>query len=782
MKLPQLITLAAVAATIFPMQRLSASETSSQPLYKDPSATVAARVEDLLGRMTLDEKIGQITGVWVQLDDVKKSGLDDSAFFRKIMPFGTGSIGPAQILGADEDVGLRNRMQKFLMEETRLGIPAMFHDEGCHGLVKSGATSFPNPLGLASSWDPGLAERIYTVVAAEMRSRGAQHALTPIVDVARDPRWGRFDETMGEDPYLNAHMGAAVVRGLQGSSDGTVDEHHVLATLKHFTGHGTPEGGLNRSPSLGGPRTLREVDFVPFAYIIRNTHPAAVMPSYNEIDGVPSHANRWLLHDILRGEFGFTGLIVSDYEGVRLLKEGHHVTGSLSGAAALALNAGVQIELPQAAAYPELKDALAKGEVTQAEIDAAVAPILAWKFRLGLFEHPYADVEKAKAVAAEPSSRALALEAARESIVLLKNDGILPLSPKAVRTIAVIGPNADIARLGGYSGTPLRSVSLLEGIRARAGGQVRVLYAQGCVLVKNDSRNAFLSWKEEQPVLATDEENLQLIADAKKAASEADVVVLAIGETESISREAWAPNHLGDAATLALRGSQRLLAEAVLSAGKPVVAYLSNGRPLEIGFLKDHAAAVVEGWYLGEETGTAAAEILFGDISPSGKLTVSFPASAGQIPAYYSKKPYAAPYAYQFSDNLPLWPFGFGLSYTTFRYENVRLAQREIAPGGGTQVSVDVINTGAREADEVVQMYVHQEASSVTRAVKELKGFQRVHLKPGERRTVSFPVTADALALWDINMKFTVEPGDFQIIVGPSSAEGQSATLTVRGP
>ena len=760
------------------MPSLSASEPSPAALYRDPSATVEARVEDLMRRMTVDEKLGQITGVWVQVEDQLKSGLGDSDYFRTLMPHGIGSIGPTQPLEVERDVDFRNRMQRFLMQETRLAIPAMFHDEGCHGLVKPGASSFPNPLGLACSWDPELVERIYGVVAMEMRSRGAQHALTPVVDVARDPRWGRFDETMGEDPYLNAQLGEAMVKGLQGSSDGTIDRHHVLATLKHFIGHGTPEGGLNRSPSIASPRTLREVDLVPFAHIIRAAHPAAVMPSYNEVDGVPVHASCALLGDLLRGELGFKGLIVSDYEGVRLLKEGHHVAGSLEDAGVLALNCGVQIELPQAVSYPLLKDALTRGKVSEAQVDASVRPILEWKFRLGLFERPYADLAEAKAAVLAPGTRGLALQAARESIVLLKNEGVLPLSD-AVRTVAVIGPNADVVRLGSYSGTPLFQVSLLEGIRARAAGRVKVTFAQGCILDKKDTNNAFHGWKFETPVIATDDENLQLVAEARKAAEAADVVILALGENEATSREAWAADHLGDSATLELRGSQRMLAEAVLSTGTPVVVYLSNARPLEVGFLKEKAQAIIEGWYMGQETGTAAAEILFGDVSPSGKLTASFPASVGQIPAYYSKKPYAGPFAYQFTDHAPLWPFGHGLSYTTFRYENMRLKDREISTGASTEASVDVVNTGSREADEIVQLYVHQDVSSVTRAVKELKGFRRIHLKPGERATVTFPVTPEALALWDIHMKFTVESGTFQIVVGPSSAEGSSATLTV---
>jgi beta-glucosidase len=657
----------------------------------------------------------------------------------------------------------------------------MFHDEGCHGLVKPEATSLPAPLGLACSWDPELTERIYNVVALEMRTRGAQHALAPVVDVARDPRWGRSDETMGEDPYLNSRMGAAMVRGFQGSADGTIDGRHVMATLKHFTGHGTPEGGLNRSPSVSTARTLREVDLVPFAYIVETAHPAAVMASYNEVDGVPSHANRWLLQDVLRREFGFQGLIVSDYEGVRLLAEGHHVAASLADAGALALRTGVQIELPEGVCYPLLPSALARGAVTPAQIDDAVRAILTWKFRLGLFEHPYADLSQAKAAAQRPESRALAFQAACESIVLLENRGILPLDPGRTKTIAVIGPNAAIARLGSYSGTPSHSVSLLEGIRARAGGQAKVLYAPGCVFVKNDPDNAYASWHGDDVTLGSDQENRPLVAEAARIAAQADVVILAIGETEALSREAWKPVHTGDVDTLELRGSQSALAEAIFATGKPVVVYLSNGRPLAIPRLKAKAAAVLEGWYMGEETGTAAARILFGDLSPSGKLTVSFPVSVGQIPVYYSKKPYAGPFPYLFSSNTALWSFGHGLSYTTFRYENPRLRDPVIAPDGSTVASVDVVNTGEREVDEIVQLYIHQDVSSVTRAVKELKGFRRIHLRPGERQTVSFPVGPEALALWGGDQRWRVEPGTFEVILGPSSSEGETVTLTVRG-
>jgi beta-glucosidase len=579
-------------------------------------------------------------------------------------------------------------------------------------------------------------------------------------------------------------MGAAMVRGFQGSADGTVDDQHVISTLKHFSGHGTPEGGLNKSPSVSTPRVLREVDLQPFAFIIRTAHPGAVMPSYNEIDGVPSHGSWWLLHDVLRGEFGFKGLIVSDYGGIGLLYSAHHVAASLAQAGALALKAGVQLELPDPESFPGLREDLDKGLVAMADVDGAVREVLTLKFRLGLFERPYADLARAIAAAERPEARALALEAARESIVLLKNDGILPLSTERMRTVAVIGPNADVARLGSYSGTPSHSVTLLEGIRANVGAKAKVLYAKGCMLAKNDTGNAFNSWNNNLVVMSTEADNRPLIEEAKRIAAQADVVILAVGESEALSRETWSDppiNHLGDADTLELRGSQNALAEAILATGKPVIVYLNNSRPLAIGRLKEKASAIIEGWCMGEESGTAAADILFGDVSPSGKLTVSFPASAGDIPAYYSKKPFAGQIGYEFGPSGPLWRFGDGLSYTTFKYENPRLRDAVIAPDGTTVASVEVVNTGKWEADEIVQLYVHQDVSSVTRAVEELKGFQRIHLRPGESRTVSFPVTPDALAIWDLDMRFKVEPGTFKLTLGPSSSGGQVVTLSVHG-
>lgn len=753
----------------------------SDALYARADAPVKKRVQDLLSRMNLREKIAQLTGFWVPAPAklIESGELFSSKFFRSRFPDGVGSIGPSNI-PLEHDVRYRNAVQKFLREGTRLGIPAIVHDEGAHGLMKPGSTSFPSPLGLACSWNPELVNEIFHVVAKEMRARGAQHALTPVIDVARDPRWGRIDETFGEDPFLNSRLGEQAVLGLQGSRNGSVDGQHVMATLKHFTGHGTPEGGLNCSPALGGPRELREVHMAPFLHVLRTANPAAVMPSYNEIDGVPAHANAWLLDTVLRGEWGFRGLIVGDYYGVMRLHAGHQVAPTKADAARLALKAGVQLELPEPYGYPFLEQCVENGSISLKDINQAVAPLLEWKFRLGLFENPFVEAKAAEAAVRVPAHGVLAQRAAEESIVLLKNeDNLLPFALGEVKKIAVIGPNAAVTRLGGYSGDPLASVSILDGIRARVGRKAKVTYAQGCILVKDEPASAYDRWKLEKVALATDAENASLLAKAAKVAAESDVVVLVVGETETLCREAYSDKVVGDATTLDFAGSQPALIEAVLAAGKPVVLYLVNGRPLALTRYEPRVQAIVEGWYMGQATGTAAAKVLFGDICPSGKLTVSFPKSVGHIPAHYSKKPFAARFPYIFSDNKPVYAFGHGLSYTTFAYSEPKLKKAMIRATDETTVSIDVSNTGSREADEVVQMYLHGEINLLTRPVRELKGFARVRLKPGETKSVEFAITKETLAVWNLEMRYQVEPGVYDIYIGGSSAATAKATLTV---
>ncbi len=761
---------------------MTSASLEEKPTYKNTAAKTEDRVEDLLKRMTLEEKVAQLIGFWDP--DDSKTLIGDSTFkeelFKDIFKNGIGQVGPIN-LPIQKDIQFRNAIQKYLLEKTRLGIPAIFHDEGCHGLMKPNATSFPMTIGLASSWDTKLFEQVYDVVAREMRIRGGQQALTPILDVARDARWGRIEETYGEDAFLNSRLGAAQVKGLQGGVTGEIDRYHVLATLKHFTGHGTPEGGLNRSPGNVSMRELREVHLYPFEYVVKNTNPGAVMASYNEVDGVPSHANKWLLQDVLRKEYGFKGLIVSDYDGVRQIYNDHKIAANPSEAALMVMKAGVQLELPTPDVYPSVVGLVKEGKLDVALVDSYVRQLLTLKFKLGLFDNPYVDAKKAFDQVNKPESKALALKAAQESIVLLKNENkLLPLSAQKYKKIAVIGPNADYAYLGGYSGTPLYNISVLEGIKNKVKGKAEVVYAKGCEITKTHKKNSYYNWKyAANAVLATPEENAPLIEEAKKIAAQSDVVVLVIGDNENTCREAWWTNHQGDRTSLDLLGSQMDLVKAVMVTGKPLVVYLMGGRPLSINYLKNNVPAILEGWYMGQETGNAAADILFGDVAPSGKLTVSFPKSVGHIPAYYSYKPMSRAYDYMLSDNQPLYTFGHGLSYVDFKYSNLKLKETKISKTGSSTVSVDVTNTGSMKADEVVQLYIRDNVSSVTRPIKELRGFERISLNAGETKTVMFTIDKSSLAFYDINMQFTVEPGTFKIMVGTSSEVTQSVELEV---
>ena len=674
---------------------------------------------------------------------------------------------------------LTNAIQKFFVENSRLGIPVIFHEECLHGHAAIGGTSFPQPIALGASFDPELVESLFTITALEARLRGAHQALTPVVDVARDPRWGRVEETYGEDPYVASRMGIAAVRGFQGDASFR-DKTRVIATLKHMTGHGQPESGMNCAPADISERVIRGTFLFPFEQALHKAGAISVMASYNEVDGVPSHANRWLMRDILRKEWGFKGFVVSDYYaiwelGYRPDTHGHFVAKDKKESCALAVRAGINIELPEPDCYLHLTELVRKGVLKETELDEMVEPMLRWKFLLGLFDDPYMDPAEADRIVGCDAHRALALEAARRSITLLKNEGgIAPLDLNAIKTIAVIGPNGNRSLLGGYSGKPKTEVTVLEGIQAKAGKRAKVLYSEGCKITQPGS------WNQDEVLPSDPVEDRKLIAEAVKVARKADVVVLAIGGNEQTSREAWNLNHMGDRPNLDLIGRQEELVEAIAATGKPVIVFLFHGRPNSIQRVAEKAAAIFECWYLGQETGTAVADVLFGSYNPGGKLPISVPRSAGHLPAFYNYKP-SARRGYLFDDVTPLYPFGFGLSYTTFSISNVRLSKRRIASTGSAEVLADVTNTGARAGSEVVQMYIRDLVSSVTRPVKELKGFRRVDLEPGQTAAVRFEITPESLAFWDVNMKYRVEPGDFEIMVGNSSrdADLQKVTLTV---
>ena len=759
-----------------------ASAAERAPRYKDRRAPVSERVDDLLARMTLEEKIAQITTVWTTKLEMFDAKLRfDAAKASALHPHGIGQLGRPSDgragsphehgLGIAQTVDLVNAVQRHALERTRLGIPVLFHEEGLHGYQARQATSFPQAIALASSWDPALVRQVYNIVAREIRARGVHLVLAPVVDVARDPRWGRIEETFGEDPYLVSEMGVAAITGFQGDAL-PLAKGKVFATLKHMTGHGQPESGTNVGPANVSERVLREVFFPPFEQAVRRTRVRAVMASYNEIDGVPSHANHWLLNDVLRGEWQYKGAVVSDYNAIEQLADLHHIVPNHAEAAIRALRAGVDMDLPDGVAFRTLLDSVHAGRVTEQEVDVAVRRTLEMKFLAGLFEEPFANARVAQRVTENAEARALAAHAARRSVVLLKNDGMLPLDVSRINTLAVIGPNAAAIRLGGYSGRPRRAISVLDGLQTKLGGRLKIVHAEGARITESDD------WWADEVKLADRGENGQRIAAAIELASLADAIVLVLGDTEQTSREAWDFDHMGDRASLDLVGDQNLLAEAILGLGRPTTVVLLNGRPLATNMIAQRANALIEGWYLGQETGTAMADILVGDANPGGKLPVTIPRSAGQLPFFYNRKP-SARRGYLFETTEPLFPFGFGLSYTTFTISPPRLSATTIGPADSVDVSVEVSNTGKRAGDEIVQLYVRDRVSSVTRPVLELKGFQRVTLAPGETKRVDFKITPEALSFWNVDMKRAVEPGEFEILIGPDSVDLKSAVLTV---
>lgn len=784
---------AAFAMALTPMQPAMAFQEAA-PTYRDAARPIPERVEDLLSRMTLEEKIAQMLGIWEHKGDIQTPQGDfaperASAAFPNGLgqisrPYDRRGVDPAAGGAAGVSAGSVNRneretaeyvnaAQRWAVEQTRLGIPLIFHEESLHGYTAPNATSFPQAIALASTWDPDLIEQVFNVASREMRARGVHLTLSPVVDVARDPRWGRIEETYGEDPHLVAEMGLAAIRGYQGETLPLASER-VFVTLKHMTGHGEPENGINVGPAQISERVLREVFFPPFERAVRELPVRSIMASYNEIDGLPSHVNRWLLHDVLREEWGYQGLVVSDYFAIRETLTRHFMFENIQEAAARAMDAGVDVELPDGEGYVHLTELVSQGRVSEAQIDDAVRRILTMKFEAGLFEAPYVDADAAEGLTATPDAVALARRAAQRAMILLKNDdGTLPLRAEGLGRLAVLGTHAVDTPIGGYSDVPRHVVSVLEGLEAEAGdGGFEVVYSEGVRLT--ESRE----WAADAVDLVDPAVNARLIEEAVAVARDADVILMVLGENEQLSREAWAPNHLGDRADLQLVGQQMDLARAIFALNKPTVVLLLNGRPLAVTELLEDADALIEGWYLGQETGHAVADVLFGRVNPGGRMPVTVPRSVGHLPVFYNHKP-SARRGYLFDDVTPLLPFGFGLSYTTFDISEPRLAAPAIRVGETAQVQVDVTNTGAVAGDEVVQIYVRDDHASVTRPVLELKGFQRVTLEPGETRTLTFELGEDALSFWNVDMQRVIEPGTFTIHAGPNAAQLQSTTLTV---
>ncbi|GIV75071.1 glycoside hydrolase family 3 N-terminal domain-containing protein [Caldilinea sp.] len=760
--------------------------------YQNASLPVEERVNDLIGRMTIEEKVAQLGSLWIY-EIADGQGLN-RAWAQARMANGLGQVtrlAGGSTLGPVETAKLANQIQKFLIEETRLGIPALIHDECCSGFLAKGATNFPQIIGVASTWEPELVEAMTRVIRQQMRAVGVHHGLAPVLDIARDPRWGRTEETFGEDPYLTSTMGVAYIRGLQGESwaDG------VMATGKHFVGYSASEGGLNWAPAHITPRELREVYLAPFEAAVRAARLASIMPAYHEIDGEPCSSSRWLMTELLRHEWGFDGLVVSDYMAINQLHNYHRLARDKTQAAKLALAAGMDLELPNIDAYGQaLIDAVHAGEVPLEWIDRSVRRILTFKFAFGLFEHPYVEPEAVPEVFNTPPQRELARTIARKSLVLLKNEGnLLPLS-KQLSSIAVIGPNADTKRnlLGdysypahietlitlrqlGFSEHPLPEsvglvddygsmLSIVEAIRQVVSPETQVQYAKGC------------------DILSTSTEGF---AEAVEAARKADVAIVVVGDKAGLIPECTS-GEFRDSAHLTLPGVQQALVEAILATGTPVVLVLVTGRPYAIPQLVEAAPAVIEAWLPGAEGAPALAEVLFGDVNPGGKLPITFLRHVGQVPLFYAHRPSGARSffygPYMDESNEPLFPFGYGLSYTQFAFENLTVTPEATTTDGEVQVSVEVVNIGTRAGEEVVQLYTRVDGASVTRPVKELKGFKRVHLDPGERKRVHFTLPVELLAYYDAAMQLAVEPATVQVMVGNSSVHlPLCATVALNG-
>lgn len=752
--------------------------------YQDASLPVEQRVSDLMSIMTVEEKVAQITAVWVSaVIDNARQFIPEKAAAQINNGIGHISrVGAASLLPPVQSAELANAIQRYLVEQTRLGIPAILHEESCAGYLARDATTYPQAIGLAATWEPALIEKMAVEIRKQLRVVGAHQGLAPVVDVVRDGRWGRLEETFGEDPYLISQIGIAYIRGLQGDDL----KQGIAATAKHFLGYGWTEGGMNWSPAHIPERELREIFLTPFAAVIKEANVASVMPAYHEQDGIPLHSSRYLLQDVLRGEIGFEGVYSADYFAINMLMEYHHVAGDKVEAARLALEAGVDVELPGIDCYgPALVDALKAGQIDISLVDACVARVLKLKFELGLFEQPYVDSGKVLEVYNTPEQLDLSQTLAQKSMVLLKNEGnVLPLS-KSLKSLAVIGPVADNARLlqGDYHypshlegmfnpdisleaptpGVPVtginwaehlpESITALAGIQAKLTSETKVLYAKGCEAHIPDTSG---------------------IAEAVEAAKQAEVAVVLVGDKSGLSAGVNSTSGESiDTAILELPGSQQELIEAVYATGTPTVVVLTTGRPYAIPWIAENIPAVVMAWFPAQRGGAAIADMLFGDVNPGGKLPVTMPRGVGQIPIYYNHKASGGRTHWQ-GDYMdmsakPLYPFGHGLSYTQFEYSNLQVTPEHATADTDVTIQVDVKNVGQVAGDEVVQLYVHDVVASATRPVKELKGFTRLTLQPGEQKQVTFTLSARHLAFYNREMKYVIEPGKVEVLVGSSS-------------
>ncbi len=752
--------------------------------YRNPRIRVDARVTDLLSRMTLEEKVGQLE-IPLGWEMYKKAGesVEVSDKFKKMMQgpepgtlYGISRADPwtkvtlKSGLSPRQSAEASNVVQKYAIEHSRLHIPLLLAEECPHGHMAIGATVFPTAIGQASTWDPRLVRQVATAVAQETRASGANVCYGPILDIAREPRWSRVEETYGEDPYLTSEMGVAFVRGLQG--EGLTNPDAIAATLKHFAGYGQPEGGHNGGPVHAGLREVETV-FLPAFKASVKAGAVSLMTSYNDIDGVPSTANEWLLIDVLRREWGFKGFVASDLYAIDGLVSKHHVAETLEQAAALALNAGMDADLG-ANAFPSLGKAVKEGRVSSQTLDVAVARILRIKFLLGLFESPYADPELAARAVGSKEHVTLARRVACESIVLLKNSGnLLPLN-KNLASIAVIGPNADSVynQLGDYtapqSGSKVSTV--LTGIRAAVGAGTVIRYAKG-VSIRGSSEEGF-----EDALAAVRQSSVSVVVLGGSSARNFNTLFAETGAARPEMDASGSDMESGegfDRASLDLVGIQLKLLQQIVAIGKPVVLVLIEGRPLELNWAAANVQTILNAWYPGEAGGLAIADVLFGDTNPAGRLPVSVPRTVGQLPIYYgSTRP-----DYIDSSGSPLFEFGFGLSYSKFEYTKLNATVHRAANNLAVEVNVDVSNTGARPGDEVAQIYLHPISSTVVTPTKSLRRFERIHLNAGQTKTVHFQLRPDDLAIFNQHGKWAIEPGTFELLAGGSS---ESAKLSSR--
>ncbi|SNR30961.1 glycoside hydrolase family 3 N-terminal domain-containing protein [Flavobacterium sp. ov086] len=854
--------------------------------YQDPKLPVEERLTDLLSRMSLEEKVRQ-------MDMYKGEFFKDKEDFSKSKSdLKIGNLG----IGAIHDIYPRsakmiNDLQSEVIKKNKWGIPALIMCEMLHGYLDDGSTAFPMNIGLGATWDTNLMDKVGKVIATEARAHGVHFGLGPNLDLGREPRWGRVAETFGEDAYLNSEIGLAMIKGMQG--DDLRSDRSIIAEPKHFAVHGIPQAGGNSSPILLGERSVREDHLPSFEKAFRKGGALGTMCAYSELDGIPCAANHWLLTDVLRKEWGFKGIVVSDLGAIKYLQVTHYVTDSPKESIREAVAAGVDMQFYDFTNefwQQSLIELVNEKKLTMAQIDRAAGGVLRLKFLLGLFENPYTDKNLIKERFHTKENQEIALEAGHKSIILLKNENnILPLS-KDIKTVAVIGPNADASRLGGYAVKNKVGTTVLEGVKQVVGAKTNVLYEEGVPLIvkgqiipskylftpdgsQNGLKGEYFNNRnvEGNPVLTRIDNQLefdwpwspgdgvtdddfsirwtgyiqseksfdgwlglssddgirmwvddQLVIDnwtkgatsmvttpknieagkkykvriemweggwgarahlrwnlekvnfqpAIDIAKKADVAIVVLGESNELVEE----NR--DVASLDLHGMQQELIEAIQKTGTPVVCVLLNGRPLSTNWISENIPALVEAWFPGEAGGTAVADVLFGNYNPGGRLPITVPKSVGQLPIYYNQKP-SAIHRYVSESENPLYTFGYGLSYTTFEYSNLKTSAASIKTDGELKVTIDVKNTGNYDGDEVVQLYINDVYSSVTTPRKTLKGFKRLFIKKGETKTVEFTLTSDELSLWNREMKRVVEPGDFEVMVGGNSVDLQKKSFKV---